>query len=297
MSEKLIEIKQDMPGFNRFISSWICRDVINIIIDVGPANSAQRLIDSLTAIGLERVDYILITHIHIDHAGGLADLMDHYPMARVICHKDSIKFLVDPARLWKGSLKVLGKIARLFGPPKPVPRERLTPHTKNEIKDLLIIETPGHAAHHLSFSYRSHLFAGEAGGTYLALKNAEYMRPATPPRFFFDVCLNSIDRLLALENQPIFYAHFGKAESSHLMLKKFRCQLSLWKEIIYKFAAGSLRGDELIEKCLRTLLEKDPSLKAFHQLDIDIRERERFFMRNSINGYLGSFEESLKNQN
>jgi glyoxylase-like metal-dependent hydrolase (beta-lactamase superfamily II) len=284
-----IEIKQDMPGFDSFFVSWLCQDDLNIVVDVGPANTAARLVESLGALGLDRVDYVLLTHIHIDHCGGLGDLLEHYPMTRVICHDKAVEHMVDPSRLWSGSLKVLGEIAEAYGPPRPIPKGKLIPHSESDLKDLTIIETPGHAVHHLSFVYRDLLFAGEAGGNYFIIGDTEYLRPATPPRFFFEVCLGSIDRLLSLEDQPICYAHFDQARSSHRLLGISREQLILWKEIIHKQV---LKGDqELLERCMNGLIEKDPNLKGISRMDQDTLKRERFFMANAIKGFIGYFKE------
>ena len=291
MDAKLIEIKQDMPGFNHFFGSWVYRDDLTVVVDVGPANSAARLIASLHQMGVERVDYVFLTHLHIDHCGGLAQLLDHYPMARVICHDKGIDYLVDPSKLWKGSLAVLGEVAEAYGPPKPVAKDRLIPHTKNNLKDLMIIETPGHAAHHLSFSYKNQLFAGEAGGNYLRIEDMEYLRPATPPRFFFDIFVESVDQLLAIDDQPICYAHFGRAERSHRLLRTFRDQLMRWKRIIREITADK-PDDDLVRRCMDTLLERDPNLRAFERMDPDIQERERFFMANSVKGFIGFFREN-----
>ena len=291
MKTNLIEIKQDDPGFNSFFGSWICRDDINFIVDVGPACSAQKLIDSLHSTGIERLDYILITHIHIDHCGALADILEHFPMAKAICHAKGIKHIVEPENLWKGSLKVLGDIAKMFGPPGPVAKERLIPHTETEIKDLMVIETPGHAAHHLSFCYKNLLFAGEAGGNYFLINGEEYLRPATPPRFFFDIFVNSVDKLLALDDQPIHYAHFGSAESSYRLLNRFRKQLFLWKDILFEeFQKG---GDDIINRSIDVLLEKDSNLEVFSKMDTETQRRERNFLRNAVKGFLGYFKETL----
>lgn len=289
MNIRSIEIKQDMPGFDSFFVSWLCQDDLNIVVDVGPANTAARLVESLGALGLDRVDYVLLTHIHIDHCGGLGDLLEHYPMTRVICHDKAVEHMVDPLRLWSGSLKVLGEIAEAYGPPRPIPKGKLIPHSESDLKDLTIIETPGHAVHHLSFLYRDLLFAGEAGGNYFIIGDTEYLRPATPPRFFFEVCLGSIDRLLSLEDQPICYAHFDQARSSHRLLGISREQLILWKEIIHKQV---LKGDqELLERCMNGLIEKDPNLKGISRMDQDTLKRERFFMANAIKGFIGYFKE------
>jgi glyoxylase-like metal-dependent hydrolase (beta-lactamase superfamily II) len=282
---KLIEIKQNMPGFGSFFGSWVCKGDVNILIDTGPANSACNLLDALVGLGLEKIDYVCLTHVHIDHCGGLAQIIDHYPMAKVICHHQGLKHLLDPSGLWKGSLDVLGEIAINYGEPKPVSADVLLSHTENPVDELHIVETPGHAIHHLSFSYKGNLFAGEAGGNYFVVKDIEYLRPATPPRFFFDVFLNSVDRLLALDDQPICYVHCGRAESSHVLLKRFRNQMILWKDIIEKQLLGS--DADIIERCLDVLFKEDPNLKAFDIMDSDTKVRERFFLKNSVKGFVG----------
>ncbi len=289
MEIKLIEIKQDTPGFDGFLGSWVCQDNINFLVDVGPANTSTRLIESLDALGIDRVDYILLTHIHIDHAGALAHVLEHYPMAKVICHEKGIKFVMDPSKLWAGSLAVLGDTAKAYGEPRPVNADRLIPHTQRKIKDLKTIETPGHAPHHLSFSYKDHLFAGEAGGNYFLINNTEYLRPATPPRFFFKVFLESLDRLIAQNNQTICYAHFGLAQGSHRLLNSFREQLFRWKGIIYE--QMQLGNENRVNRCMDALLEKDPDLAAYAKMDPDSQKREKIFLTNSINGFIGFFQE------
>ncbi|MDY6972026.1 MAG: MBL fold metallo-hydrolase [Thermodesulfobacteriota bacterium] len=295
MHVRLIEIKQDLPGFDPFFGSWVCQDDLNIVVDVGPASTAGRLIDSLLSLGLRRVDFVLLTHIHIDHSGALADLLECYPMAKAICHEKAVENIVNPSKLWAGSLKVLGEIAEAYGPPKPIPTEKLIPHTQNHLRDLSVIETPGHAPHHLSYSLGNHLFAGEAGGNYFVIEGKEYLRPATPPRFIFDVCLKSVDRLLSLKDQTMCYAHYGGAESSHRLLKAFRNQLIRWKDIIGELAAGTVAADpDFIEECTNALLEKDPNLAAFDSMDTDTRRRERTFIGNAINGFVGWLHEDMQ---
>jgi glyoxylase-like metal-dependent hydrolase (beta-lactamase superfamily II) len=226
----------------------------------------------------------------MDHAGGLAEFLDHFPMARAVCHSKAISHLVDPSKLWLGSRKTLGDLAEAYGPIRPVKKERLIPHTEARVEGIDIIETPGHAPHHLSFIIQQNLFAGEAGGIYLAGKDWEYLRPATPPVFFLKEFLGSVDRLLAAKDLPICYAHFGKANSSHRMLKKERAQLLFWEEMIREELA---KGDHrLMERCMARLLAEDPELKAFEAMSSADQDREKFFMGNSIKGYLGFLQRS-----
>jgi len=289
MNDRLIEIKQDTPGFNGFFGSWLCQDGLSLLVDVGPANSADRLIRSLSLLRLPRIDYVLITHIHIDHAGALARILEQYPMARAVCHADAIQHLVNPDRLWKGSLKVLGDVARAYGPPGPVPVEKLIPHTELDLKDLRVIETPGHALHHLSFCYGDRLYAGEAAGNYISLDGQDYLRPATPPRFFLNVCLKSLDLLSALKDQPIRYAHFGEAASSHEMLDRFRDQLFRWAAIIDKSVRQGGSTEDMARRSVDLLLENDPDLSAFRDMDPDVQARERIFMTNGVRGFVEYF--------
>jgi len=290
MEPELIEIKQDRPGFDRFIGSWICPGDKTLVIDVGPSRSLPKLIDALMAMGVHRVDFVLLTHIHMDHAGGLAEFLDHYPMARAVCHSNAIAHLVDPSKLWLGSRKTLGDLAEAYGPIRPVERERLLPHTETRVEGIDIIETPGHAPHHLSFIVEGNLFAGEAGGIYLAGKDWEYLRPATPPVFSLKEFLASIDRLLAAEDLPICYAHFGRAGRSHPMLKRQRAQLLFWESVMREELAEG--EDRLTERCMGRLLREDPELKDFGAMPAADQEREKFFTASSLKGYWGFLQEN-----
>jgi glyoxylase-like metal-dependent hydrolase (beta-lactamase superfamily II) len=292
MEVQLVEIEQEMPGFNGFLGAWVCRGALNLVVDVGPAHSAGKLIASLRAMGLGRVDLFLITHIHIDHSGGLADLLDAYPGAMAVCHEKAVPFLVEPERLWAGSRKVLGAVADAYGQPRAVPLERLIPHPEVKVPGLDILETPGHAAHHLSFDYGDRLFAGEAAGNYLDVDGEAYLRPPTPPRFFLHVFLESVDRLLALPDRTLCYGHFGQREGSRRRLADFREQLLRWEGIIgEEYGRGET---DLVDRCIEALLERDPLLKAFHRMERDVQGRERMFMTNSVKGYLGYIGETTQ---
>jgi glyoxylase-like metal-dependent hydrolase (beta-lactamase superfamily II) len=284
MTVRLIEIPQDLPGFNQFIGAWACTGPLNFLVDVGPAASADHLIESLEALGVDRLDYILITHIHIDHAGGLSRILSRYPMAKAICHERAIPLITDPSFLWAGSLAVLGDTARMYGEPAPVAENRLIPHTHCAVSGLGVTDTPGHAVHHLSFTWEDRLFVGEAGGNFAALDRGTYLRPATPHRFFMEAFLTSLSKLQAMENRILCYGHFGEAENSRDMLQRFRRQLLRWKNLIL---AEVRRGEkDLVPRCMTVLLEKDPELARFADMAPEIQDRERFFLTNSINGFI-----------
>jgi len=285
----LIEIKQGRPGFDPFIGSWLIQGVHNMLVDVGPANSAEWLISALEKRGVSTIDYVLLTHIHIDHGGALGKILGRYPEAKAICHEKALKYLINPEKLWKGSLDVLGDVARMYGAPIPVEGDRLIPHTQFQLDDLVIIDTPGHAPHHLSFQYKGKLFSGEAAGNYLMMEGMDYLRPATPPRFFLEVFVSSIDKLRTMPDQQICYAHFGWAPSSHDMLDRFKHQIFFWAELVE--AEKKKGGDDLVERCVKRLLREDKNLAAFNSMDADVKARELNFMANAVKGFVGYFEE------
>lgn len=286
-----IEIKQDRPGFERFTGSWVCTGDINVVVDVGPACSAQRFIKALSDRGVTSVDYVLLSHIHIDHAGGLADFLEAFPTAKAVCHAKGLRFVVDPSKLWAGSLQVLGELAEYYGPPRPVASDRLIPHTEVDLEGLTVVETPGHAPHHLSYVWRDRLFAGEAAGNLFDVRGRLYLRPATPTRFFLPEAAASVDRLLALGDYPIYYAHFDHAESSRLMLARFREQLLRWRDIIRDEWTEEPAKD-LIPRCVDALLRRDHEIAAFERMDAETQARERWFIGNSVKGYLGFLQEN-----
>jgi glyoxylase-like metal-dependent hydrolase (beta-lactamase superfamily II) len=290
--DQLYRVPLPVPidGFEDFISAWVHTADPVCVIDTGPSVSSSALLAALDELGVKRLDYILLTHIHIDHAGGVRALSDAFPEAPVVCHPKGIAHVVEPERLWQGSLKTLGRIARAYGPIEAVPQERLCAADRLQSESLAAVPTPGHAAHH--FSYLLHndiLFAGEAGGNCLSLDDGGcYLRPATPPRFFIETHLQSLDRLIALNPQRICYGHVGMQTDAGRLLKAHRDQLLRWEKLIRPFFTAQ-PGDEAaaMAACRDHLLRSDPLLAGLTSLPADVQERERGFIINSIKGYWG----------
>lgn len=280
-----IELPQKIPGWEKFVLSWVIRGNPTIVVDVGPKASIDSLISQLVHRGINQVDYVWLTHLHIDHAGGLASFLERFPTARAVAHAKGLAHLIDPSKLWEGSLSTLKEKAVAYGPIEAAAPERLIPHDALSMEGLTILETPGHAPFHLSFCYQDLLFAGESAGIYLPLGNKIYLRPPTPPRFFFEQAVDSVDRMLLLKDQPIYFGHAGSHPSSRKMLKLYREQLYFWKELI----AGIFKSnpEEVSERSMEALLKEDPMLKYFQQLEAPAQEKEKFFMANSIAGFVG----------
>ncbi len=286
----LIPLTLPIRGFNQFISAWLHRGNITCLIDVGPSATAMDLLRALQELNVAHLDYILLTHIHLDHAGAIGEIAASFPQAPIVCHQAAVAHLVEPSRLWHGTKKALGSMALSYGPIKPVAQNRLLEAKSFQSESIAPIITPGHAAHHVSYQTEQYLFAGETGGIYLSLpENRFYLRPATPPKFFLEDALQSLDALIACCPQAICYGHFGIHQDAVKMLKIHRRQMQLWEKLIW---AEMRRVDppDHMTACLKRLLKEDALMAAFDQLPPDIREREKFFLQNSIGGFLGYLE-------
>jgi glyoxylase-like metal-dependent hydrolase (beta-lactamase superfamily II) len=174
-----------------------------------------------------------------------------------------------------------------YGEMKPVSGKKIIPSFEFQIDGIEAINTPGHAVHHVSYTCDRYLFAGEAGGVFHSLKNEIYQRPATPPKFYLEEAIESIDKLLNLGKKQMCFGHFGIYKDSKDILERHRKQLFLWKEVIADQVKRSSKKESLIEDCMSKLLAADKSFASFNYLDDDIREREKYFVKNSIKGYIG----------
>jgi len=294
LTEKLylITLTPPLQGFDRFIGIWLYTGPPAFLVDVGPAATSASLLTALGDLAVEHLDYLLLTHIHIDHAGGIGEIASAFPQAHVVGQTRGLPHLVQPDLLWQNALKSLGHTAEAYGPISAVTADRLVDAATLADPRIRIIPTPGHSAHHISYAVDDLLFAGEAGGVCLATKRpAPYMRPATPPRFFLQAALGSLDRLILLEPCNIAYSHFGLFADAQNLLLSHRRQLLLWKEIIGRTLADA-GTNNLISDCLERLLNEDPRLDAYATMADQEKNRERGFLRNSIRGFIGYLQKT-----
>lgn len=273
-------------GFRNFIGTWIySRDDAVILVDPGPRSTIPVLLKALEDINIGHIDYILLTHIHLDHAGGLGFLLRHYPEAKAICHRKGISHLVEPAKLWEVSKQVLGDIADLYGELDPVPEGNI--EFKSDLWSagipVNVYETPGHAVHHLSFKIGDILFVGEALGIHYPLGKDMYLRIASPPGFDIRDYRRSLGVLRNLDIALLCFGHYGISWEREKLFILAAAQAELWSEIISRYSY--LESPLFEEKVLAALLPVDPGLSCFHQLPDDIKKRELYFLGNSFKGF------------
>ena len=216
---EVVTIDSRMHGAERVTAVYYLPGPRPAIIETAPATSLAHVLGGLEAAGVTDLDWIVVTHIHLDHAGAAGHLAGRFPRARVIVRAEGAPHLVDPTRLWASAARLYPDMEGLWGSMIPVPGERLdivsTDSTVADLGDgrrLEAIYTPGHAAHHMALfePSRGDLFTGDALGVLLSEVGA--VHPATPPpEFDLEANIDSIKRLRELGARRVFPTHFGEA--------------------------------------------------------------------------------------
>ncbi|WP_252313399.1 MBL fold metallo-hydrolase [Sinobaca sp. H24] len=263
------------------------------VIETGPSSSIPRLKENLQEIGYSFKDirYIIVTHIHLDHAGGAGLLIQECPNAEIIVHPKGARHLEEPSRLIKGARSVYGAdFDRLFDPVLPIPAARITSVAHEETlplsaeRMLTFHHTPGHAAHHISIhdSLSNGIFTGDTIGIQYVdaiPHNRQIFLPTTSPNQFDpEQMLASLNYLLSLQPAAIYFGHFGKSENMTALSTQLRYWLPLFIERAEKFAADAnsvegLKNDlyrEVLDYYELPLLEDDDPLAFLLQLDMHV---------------------------
>ncbi|MEM3602608.1 MAG: MBL fold metallo-hydrolase, partial [Candidatus Bathyarchaeia archaeon] len=239
IDEHVYEIDVEAAGVRGFVASYVLKGEKIAIVETGPTSSIPKLVKGLRSLRVkaEEVEYVAVSHIHLDHGGGVGTLIKHLPKAKVLVHQKGAPHLASPERLWQQSKATLGRLAEFYGEPEPVPWERIVEAYEGMSIELdgdfkiSVLETPGHASHHLSFyePLGRRIFTGDAAGMYL--KNLEVVFPTTPPPFRLDLALASLERLSGLKPKALFYTHYGVAYDAIPKIRAYAEQLRLWAEI------------------------------------------------------------------
>lgn len=195
------------------------------IVDAGTNASAPRVLAALAAAGIapENVEWVMLTHIHLDHAGGAGSLMCAFPNARLLVHPRGVRHMIDPAQLSAATAAVYGadRAFKLYGRLAPVPAERIVEATdglKVELagRRFLILETPGHAKHHVCIwdEKARAFFTGDTFGlSYRQLDvdgRPSIFPTTTPTQFDPDALHASIDRLLSFDPEAMYLTHYSR---------------------------------------------------------------------------------------
>jgi glyoxylase-like metal-dependent hydrolase (beta-lactamase superfamily II) len=209
-------------------------------IDCGTNHSMPRMLAALDAAGLAPadVDWLILTHVHLDHAGGAGELLARLPNAKLVVHPRGARHMIDPAQLWAGASAVYGEavMEKTYGRLQPVPAERVVQAADGHVVDLAgrplrCLDTPGHARHHITIhDARANVcFTGDVFGlSYRDFDTARgpFILPTTSPvQFEPDALHASIDRLLALHPAAMYLTHYGRVEDVERLAADLHAQI------------------------------------------------------------------------
>ncbi len=288
----LIDLKT--AGYENFIAAYVVKEDKVAVVETGPTSSISNLLAGLHEIGIqnEAVNYVVVSHIHIDHAGGAGTLLQDLPNAKLLVHRRGARHMVNPEKLWVHSREALREIVDLYGPIQSVPENRIVVSEDGMVVDLgehvklQVVETLGHASHHQSFYEKESrtLFLGDAGGIYL--QKLDVVIPTTPPPLHLETKLYSIEKLMKLEPSWLCYTHFGQANNAVSRLRAYVEQLKLWAKIV---SESTERGDDL-EAVYAKIMEQDPSMgRAEEFIESHWMVRQSMVLQ-SIQGFIQYFK-------
>lgn len=235
------EIDTLLGGWERVTSGYLVDGDETVLVETGSQSSVPALLAALDdlGIGAEDLAHVVVTHIHLDHAGGVGDVARAFPKATIHVHEKGARHLVDPAKLVDSAAMVYGDLLdSLYG--RLTPTEAARVHVLEDGEELRVapdrvlttVDSPGHAKHHLALhdSRSGLLFVGDAVG--VRLPDAGILRPATPPPDFdLDQALTSIGKFAERRPTGIALAHYGLVPEAEAVLDEATEILTRWAEV------------------------------------------------------------------
>jgi glyoxylase-like metal-dependent hydrolase (beta-lactamase superfamily II) len=260
-------------------------------VETGTSTSAPVVRDALASLGVGPDDLatVVVTHIHLDHAGGVGDIAGFYPSAEIVVHEKGARHLADPTRLMASAKMVWGdKLDVLFGTLAPTDAARI-----RALGDIGTVDlgngralsshySPGHAKHHVGLldSLTGDLYVGDAAGVYMP--ETGDLRPASPPPDFdLEVALRSIDLFGALGPQRLLFSHYGPVDDVPATLERSAEELRVWVDLTKQARAEGLDLDHAVA------MVRDRTRERYAALQTDTATAERFELLSGAQSNVG----------
>ena len=266
-------------GRERYTAAYLIRASEPCLVETGPTTSHAHVVAGLARLGIGPDDlaHVVVTHIHLDHAGGVGAIARSFPRATIWVHEAGARHLVDPERLVASATRIYGEtaMATLFGTVEPVPAERLRSLVDGARMDLgdravVALATPGHAKHQVALldEATGAVFTGDALGIHPP--DIPVLRPATPPPDYdLDLALGSIERIrtAARRGGLVLFAHYGPVGEVDRICDLASARFRAWTETV---SEAMERGADLeaIVELLRGESVRDVETGAAASLDL-----------------------------
>ncbi len=263
VADGVIELDTLLGGWKKVTAGYVIEGDAPVLVETGSQSSVPVLLAQLDRLGLGPSDLagVVVTHIHLDHAGGVGDVARAFPRATVYVHPKGARHLADPTRLVDSASRVYGPLLdSLYGRLDPTPLERIHVLEDGEAirvsdsRSLIAVDSPGHAKHHLALhdSLSGVLFAGDAVG--VKLPDAGVLRPSTPPPDFdLSQALHSLRRFAERRPTSLALAHYGLLADPLDVLDEADGTLRKWADV----AETAFRNGEDIAGALAIEFQSD----------------------------------------
>ena len=239
----IYQIDVQMEGKPQRMSCYYIDSSEPILIEVGPSNSFPYLISALESIGINNIERTAITHLHLDHVGGIGHLNEKYKENFVYVHELGLKHLPNPERLWRAVSDVYTEkwLKKNWGEIKPIPLENIKSLNDGEDikldknRNLKALYSPGHAKHHYTFydEYSGTLFMGDTLG--LIYPHGDFVQPnLPPPDFDKKILFESLDNIEKLDLNQLAIAHFGIHKNPYKLIRNAKESINNWIDFINK---------------------------------------------------------------
>jgi glyoxylase-like metal-dependent hydrolase (beta-lactamase superfamily II) len=280
VADGVVMIDTLMAGEPEFNAVYVLVGEEPALVEAGPGADLSLVVGGLDSLGVGSGDlaHVIVTHVHLDHAGAAGALAARFPGATVWAHERGAPHLADPTRLVASTARTYGeaRMRAFFGETLPVPADRLRSIADADRIDLgdrslEVVYTPGHASHHVALHDQrtGAVFTGEAIGSHLPW--AQCFRPALPPpEVDVEAALASIDRIDRRRPTTLLTSHFGPVPDAEYGCRRAAERIRAWSETVRATLEGDPDVDiEAVTDALRARASQEFLADAGRPIDLD----------------------------